>query len=97
MFSYLFIIMFVVVLLARVSTFLTFCSRHLGISTLCLHVYITGKTTTVVEFIRQCVHLGLRVLAAAPSNVAVDNMVERLSVPVGKSKPKIVRVGHPAR
>ena len=35
----------------------------------------TGKTTTVVEFIRQCVALGLKVLATAPSNIAVDNMV----------------------
>ncbi len=57
----------------------------------------TGKTTTVVEFIRQAVQQGLRVLACAPSNVAVDNMVERLAVPIGKSRPNIVRVGHPAR
>ena len=40
----------------------------------------TGKTTTVVELIRQAVAMGLKVLACAPSNVAVDNLVERLAV-----------------
>jgi ATP-dependent RNA/DNA helicase IGHMBP2 len=37
----------------------------------------------------------LQVLAAAASNMAVDNLVERLV----KAKPslKLVRVGHPAR
>lgn len=53
----------------------------------------TGKTTTVVEVIRQAVHRGERVLACAPSNVAVDNLVERL----GREGVRIVRLGHPAR
>lgn len=57
----------------------------------------TGKTTTVVEVIRQAVARGDRVLACAPSNVAVDNLVERLAVRLPHSAPKIVRVGHPAR
>ena len=35
----------------------------------------------------------LKVLATAPSNIAVDNIVERLS----KSGIKCCRIGHPAR
>ncbi|KAH7283021.1 hypothetical protein KP509_35G057100 [Ceratopteris richardii] len=53
----------------------------------------TGKTTAVVEIILQEVKQGSKVLACAASNVAVDNMVERLSA----HKLKLVRVGHPAR
>ena len=37
-----------------------------------------GKTTTLVELIIQCVARGERVLACAPSNIAVDNLVERI-------------------
>ena len=39
----------------------------------------TGKTTTVSELILQCVERGLRILVCAPSNAAVDNLVERLT------------------
>ena len=53
----------------------------------------TGKTTTVVEVIRQAVANGERVLACAPSNTAVDNLLERL-VATGA---RAVRLGHPAR
>src|SRR5207302_9074474 len=53
----------------------------------------TGKTTTVVELIRQAVRRGDRVLACAPSNLAVDNLLERL-VAAGESA---LRLGHPAR
>ncbi|KAL3878418.1 hypothetical protein ACJMK2_030771 [Sinanodonta woodiana] len=53
----------------------------------------TGKTTTVIEIILQAVKQGLKVLACAPSNIAVDNLVERLA----DHKQKIVRIGHPAR
>ena len=53
----------------------------------------TGKTTTVVEIIRQAVKAGDKVLVCAPSNVAVDNLVERLA----RVKVKVVRLGHPAR
>ncbi|MCA9061598.1 MAG: AAA family ATPase [Planctomycetaceae bacterium] len=53
----------------------------------------TGKTTTVVEVICQLVERGERVLACAPSNTAVDNIMERL-LAAGK---QAVRLGHPAR
>lgn len=55
----------------------------------------TGKTTAVVELILQSVGRGERVLACAASNVAVDNMAERLLA--AARPPKLVRVGHPAR
>jgi superfamily I DNA and/or RNA helicase len=53
----------------------------------------TGKTTTVVELIRRAVARGQKVLACAPSNLAVDNLLERL-VKLGENA---VRLGHPAR
>jgi ATP-dependent RNA/DNA helicase IGHMBP2 len=53
----------------------------------------TGKTTTVVELIRQAIRRGDKVLACAPSNLAVDNLLERL-VAAGE---RAVRLGHPAR
>jgi len=53
----------------------------------------TGKTTTVVELICQAVGRGQKVLACAPSNTAVDNLVDKLAV----AQQKVVRVGHPAR
>ncbi|POM72410.1 DNA polymerase alpha-associated DNA helicase A, partial [Phytophthora palmivora] len=60
----------------------------------------TGKTTTVVEFILQAVtKFDLKVLVCAPSNIAVDNVLDKLSntcSTLGK-KLKLTRVGHPAR
>ncbi|XP_074086984.1 DNA-binding protein SMUBP-2 isoform X2 [Macrotis lagotis] len=53
----------------------------------------TGKTTTVVEIILQAVQQGLKVLCCAPSNIAVDNLVERLAA----QKQRVIRLGHPAR
>ena len=53
----------------------------------------TGKTTTVVELIRQAVRRGDKVLVCAPSNLAVDNLLERL-LALGE---QAVRLGHPAR
>ncbi len=52
----------------------------------------TGKTRTVVEYIRQEVERGSKVLATADSNTAVDNLVERLY-----GRLKVVRLGHPSR
>jgi len=53
----------------------------------------TGKTITCIEVVLQLVRRGYRILAAADSNVAVDNLVERLDT----AGVNVVRVGHPAR
>ncbi len=52
----------------------------------------TGKTRTAVEVILQEVKRGSKVLATAESNVAVDNIVDRLW-----GKVSLVRLGHPSR
>lgn len=65
----------------------------------------TGKTTTVVEVLLQLTSAGFRVLACAPSNIAVDNMLERcFAVAKSHQDPQLlkhvkrcVRIGHPAR
>ncbi|MHC1635688.1 MAG: IGHMBP2 family helicase [Candidatus Methanospirareceae archaeon] len=54
----------------------------------------TGKTVTCIEVITQLVRkFGLKVLATADSNIAVDNLVEGLE----RVGINVVRVGHPAR
>ncbi|ORX59011.1 P-loop containing nucleoside triphosphate hydrolase protein [Hesseltinella vesiculosa] len=54
----------------------------------------TGKTYTLVEIIRQlAVRQNKKVLVCGPSNISVDNLVERLA----HHRMKLVRVGHPAR
>lgn len=53
----------------------------------------TGKTTTVVELIKQAIRVEQKVLACAPSNTAVDNILERLA----DSGGHVIRLGHPAR
>jgi ATP-dependent RNA/DNA helicase IGHMBP2 len=53
----------------------------------------TGKTRTLVEVVRQRALRGERVLCAAPSNTAVDNLGIRLA----DAGLRVVRIGHPAR
>lgn len=53
----------------------------------------TGKTTALVELILQLVKKDLRILVCGPSNISVDNIVERLA----SYKVPMVRLGHPAR
>jgi hypothetical protein len=53
----------------------------------------TGKTTAVVEVIRRAIRRGEKVLVSAPSNMAVDNVFERL-LAAGENA---VRLGHPGR
>lgn len=50
----------------------------------------TGKTATLVELIRQ---MKRRLLVCGPSNLSVDNIVERLAT----SGLRLTRLGHPAR
>ena len=53
----------------------------------------TGKTTALVEIISQEVAGQKKVLFSAPSNIAVDNITERLAA----AGSTVVRLGHPAR
>ncbi|TYZ66700.1 hypothetical protein PybrP1_000791 [[Pythium] brassicae (nom. inval.)] len=56
----------------------------------------TGKTTTVVELLLQAVKtMGMKVLVCAPSNIAVDNVLEKLAR--ADRALRLTRVGHPAR
>jgi superfamily I DNA and/or RNA helicase len=67
----------------------------------------TGKTSTVAELILHEVARGSKCLVCAPSNVAVDNILERVAVASstvssscrhrGMRLPTLVRLGHPAR
>lgn len=53
----------------------------------------TGKTTTIVEAIKLTIQDERQVLVSAPSNAAVDLLVEKLSA----QGLNTVRIGHPAR
>ncbi|KAF2087408.1 P-loop containing nucleoside triphosphate hydrolase protein [Saccharata proteae CBS 121410] len=53
----------------------------------------TGKTHTLIELILQLLKQKLRILVCGPSNISVDNIVERLA----PRKVPMVRLGHPAR
>ncbi|KAL5614591.1 hypothetical protein BROUX41_004689 [Berkeleyomyces rouxiae] len=53
----------------------------------------TGKTHTLIELILQMIKRDQRVLVCGPSNISVDNIVERLA----PHKVPMVRLGHPAR
>ncbi len=57
----------------------------------------TGKTTTLAEIIFQAVAQGDRVLACAPSNTAVDNLLEKLVAADPIDSGAVIRIGHPAR
>eukprot|EP00928_Gymnodinium_smaydae_P010815 TRINITY_DN14075_c0_g1_i5.p1 TRINITY_DN14075_c0_g1~~TRINITY_DN14075_c0_g1_i5.p1 ORF type:complete len:1165 (-),score=301.36 TRINITY_DN14075_c0_g1_i5:79-3573(-) len=54
----------------------------------------TGKTTTLVAFILEAAYRKQRLLVTAPSNVAVDNLLERV---LDCGLKSVVRLGHPAR
>ncbi len=53
----------------------------------------TGKTTTLVESIREVLKQESQVLVCAPSNTAVDLLTEKIS----QQGVSTVRIGHPAR
>ncbi|MGM0945146.1 MAG: AAA domain-containing protein [Bacteroidota bacterium] len=53
----------------------------------------TGKTTTLIRAISEATDKGLSVLVCAPSNAAVDLLVEKLT----DSGISTLRLGHPAR
>ena len=53
----------------------------------------TGKTTTLVQLVKALVRRGEKVMCTAPSNAAVDLLVER----IGGAGLKVVRLGHPMR
>ncbi|MDQ3393786.1 MAG: AAA domain-containing protein [Bacteroidota bacterium] len=53
----------------------------------------TGKTTTIIQAIKQTLQYQHQVLVCAPSNAAVDLLAEKL----GEQDIKVIRLGHPAR
>lgn len=53
----------------------------------------TGKTTTLVQVIRQAIKFENQVLVCAPSNAAVDLLVDKLA----EQGLNVLRIGHPAR
>lgn len=53
----------------------------------------TGKTTTLVQVIKQTVKQQKQVLVSAPSNAAIDLLVDKLS----EQGLSVLRIGHPAR
>ena len=53
----------------------------------------TGKTTTLIEVIRQFILVGKKILICAPSNVAIDNLLTKLV----EKEEHIIRIGEPIR
>jgi len=53
----------------------------------------TGKTTTLIQTILQTLKFETQVLVCAPSNAAIDLIVEKLS----EQGVNVLRIGHPAR
>lgn len=54
----------------------------------------TGKTTIIVEIIRQAIHRGQRVLLTSQTHQAVENVLERLHAIVESGDDKTVRMVH---
>lgn len=54
----------------------------------------TGKTTIIVEIIRQAVHRGQRVLLTSQTHQAVENVLEKLHKLVESGEDKAVRMVH---
>lgn len=63
----------------------------------------TGKTETLVEIIKQSIKPRIfldkakKILVCGPSNLSIDNIVERLVSSLKQVHLDIVRIGHPAR
>jgi superfamily I DNA and/or RNA helicase len=53
----------------------------------------TGKTTTLVQVIKYTIKEERQVLVSAPSNAAIDLLVDKLS----EQGLNVIRIGHPAR
>lgn len=53
----------------------------------------TGKTTTIVEAIKQITQQGKKVIATAPSNMALDH----LTLSLIKANVKVLRLGNPSK
>jgi ATP-dependent RNA/DNA helicase IGHMBP2 len=53
----------------------------------------TGKTTTLVQVIKYTIKEEKQVLVSAPSNAAIDLLVDKLS----EQGLNVIRIGHPAR
>lgn len=53
----------------------------------------TGKTTTLVQVIKQTIRHENQVLVSAPSNAAIDLLADKLS----EQGISVIRIGHPAR
>ncbi|OQO06722.1 hypothetical protein B0A48_08509 [Cryoendolithus antarcticus] len=59
----------------------------------------TGKTQTLIVLIQLLLQENQRVLVCGPSNISVDNLVERLGSALKEDNKKVpmIRLGHPAR
>lgn len=69
------------------------------LSVFLIRIYLlgTGKTSTLTDLLLQLVKSNNRVLVCAPSNIAVDNLLDRfIHLPAAKGI-SCLRLGHPAR
>ncbi|KAK6408303.1 hypothetical protein LTR95_018445, partial [Oleoguttula sp. CCFEE 5521] len=59
----------------------------------------TGKTQTLIVLIQLLLQQNQRILVCGPSNISVDNLVERLGSALKEDNKKVpmIRLGHPAR